>query len=136
MIPGLVLHTENIGYLDERLYYYVIHENSTMRQPTYNPRLQSIFKVMETLNEKFKNTKYKEELEFLYIEHLLHGAVLRFLNYQEGKEDILKISKIMRKEFPLWRRNKYYKTFSWKYKLVCSIAYYKQIGLLKLILGE
>ena len=107
-----------------------------MRQPTYNPRLQSIFKVMETLNANFKNTKYEEELEYLYIEHLLHGGVLRFLNYREGKEDILKSSKIIKNEFPSWIRNKYLKYFSWKYKLVCLLAFYKQIGLLKMILGE
>ena len=135
IIPTLALYTDKIGYLDQSLYYYVIHENSTMRQPVYNKKLQCIFRVMESLSQSFGDTDYQAELEYLYIAHLLHDAVLRFLPFREGKGDILKISDIIRKKYPHWRRNKYYKSLDWKFKLVCAMAYYKQIGLLKLVLG-
>lgn len=135
IIPTLALYTDKIGYLEQRLYYYVIHENSTMHQPAYNKKLQSIFMVMESLSRRFAHTQYQNELEYLYIAHLLHDAVLRFLCFREGKGDILKISAIMRKKYPHWRRNTYYKHLDWKYKVVCTLAYYKQIRLLKLVLG-
>lgn len=40
--------------------------------------------------KSFENTKYTKELEYIFIEHLLHGATLRYLQYPEGKNDIEK----------------------------------------------
>ena len=84
--------------------------------------------------KSFENTKYTKELEYIFIEHLLHGATLRYLQYPEGKNDIEKISNIMKTNFPNWNKNIYYKKQSIKYKIVCELAYYKKINLLKKIL--
>ena len=135
LIPQLALYTDKICFMEDRLYNYVIHEDSTMRQKVYNPKLASIYIVMETLKEKFSDTKYKDELEYLYIEHFLHGAVLRYLEYTEGDGDIIKIADIMKAEFPKWRKNKYYKRMGWKYKVMCNLAYGKNIKLLRRIFG-
>lgn len=135
LIPQLALYTDKIGYVNECLYNYVIHQGSTMRQETYNPKLACIFDVANTLKEKFFDTDYRTELEFLYIEHLLHSAVLRFLKYEEGKKDIEKISDLMKDTFPKWRNNKYYKMQHWKYKVMCNLAYNKAIPMLKRIFG-
>lgn len=134
LVPQLALYTDKIGFIDKPLYYYVIHSGSTMRQKSYNPKLASIYKVAQTLKEKFINTEYTEELEFLYIEHLLHSAVIRFLEFEEGKADIKRISDIIRDTFPKWRGNKYYKAQSIKYKIVCNLAYYRAIFVLKKLL--
>lgn len=134
LIPQLALYTRKIGYLHEGLYYYVIHQGSTMRQKAYNPKLASIYPVMEQLKAAFLGTPYVTELEYLYIEHLLHGAVLRYLQYPEGVADICKISGIMRSTFPKWRKNPYVKAQGWKYNVICTLAYYKQIRLLKYLL--
>lgn len=134
LIPKLALYTNKIGFLDECLYNYVIHENSTMRQDKYNLKLNSIYFVTNSLKNSFKNTKYEKELEYIFIEHLLHGAVLRYLKYPEGKKDIQKISNIMKTNFPNWEKNIYYKKQNIKYKIVCKLAYYKKINLLKRIL--
>lgn len=133
LIPQLVLHAAKIFYLDERLYYYVIHENSTMRQKRYSPKLKSIFRVVETLKDKFYNTEYKTELEYLYITHLLHDAAFRFLQFEEGKGDVKEIGKIIRSTFPNWRKNKYYKHCSFKYKTFCELVYFNQFDLLRLL---
>lgn len=136
LIPRLLLYTDKVGYLDEPLYYYVIHEDSTMRQKQYNPKLQSIFHVMESLRKNFEKTKYKEELEMLFIEHLLHGAGLRFLGYEEGKVDVEKISSMLKMYYPNWRKNKYYQKETLKYKIVCYLLYTKRIELLKKLLKK
>lgn len=136
LIPRLILCTDKVGFLDECLYHYVIHEKSTMRQNEYNPKLDSIFFVMEQLKKNFENTEYAEELEFIFIEHLLHGAVLRYLEYPEGDTDIRKISDIMKENFKKWRKNKYYRKQSIKYRIICNLAYYKKIRLLKIILKK
>lgn len=134
LIPKLVLYTNKIGFLDKCLYNYVIHENSTMRQLEYTQKLNSIYFVTDSLMKSFENTKYTKELEYIFIEHLLHGATLRYLQYPEGKNDIEKISNIMKTNFPNWNKNIYYKKQSIKYKIVCELAYYKKISLLKKIL--
>ena len=85
LIPRLILYTKKVCFIEDKLYHYVIHNNSTMRQKEYNSKLQNIFFVMNSLKNSLENTEYKEELEYLYIEHLLHGAVLRYLDYEEGK---------------------------------------------------
>lgn len=134
LIPQLALYTQKIGYLQECLYYYVIHQGSTMRQNVYSPKLASIYPVAEQLKQAFFHTPYVRELEYLYIEHLLHGAVLRYLQYPEGKADIRKISGIIRSTFPHWQKNPYYRSMGIKYRIVCVLAYYKQIRLLKYLL--
>lgn len=136
LIPRLALYTDKIGFMNDKLYHYVIHSDSTMRQKKYNSKLESIFYVMESLKRNFENTEYTEELEYLFIEHLLHGAVLRYLNYEEGYKDIIKIADNMKKDFPGWKKNKYYKMESMKYKIVCMLAYKKRIKLLKKILKK
>lgn len=133
-IPKFALYTNRIGHLEEPLYYYVTRSGSIMQQKKYNPKLTSIFSVMETLRDAFQNTQYVQELECLHIVHFLHDAALRFLPYSEGKESILKIVQIMRKHFPRWQKNKYYQTYGIKFKIVCMLIYYKQFALLKLLL--
>ncbi len=134
-IPILGKYTSKIGFMADKLYNYDIHENSTMRQREYNSKLENIFVAIERLYSEFIDTEYKEELEYIYIEHLLHAANLRFLAYEEGKENIDKISKIMKEKFPNWRKNKYYKMQNMKYKIICNLFFYKQKKILKIILG-
>lgn len=136
LIPRLALYTDKIGFLDKYLYNYVIHENSTMRQKEYNKKMDSIYVVMDSLKKNFENSKYNKELEFIFIEHLLHGAVLRYLDYKEGNKDIENISRIMKENFPNWRKNIYYKEKNIRYKIVCTLAYYKKIKLLKKLLRK
>ena len=136
LIPRLVLYTQKIGYMTDAFYHYIIHEGSTMRQKTYNKKLSSIYFVLESLKKAFENTKYRELLEYLYIEHLLHLSTLRYLDYEEGKEDIKRIAKIMKDYFPKWRKNKYYQYSDLKVKIFCELAARKQIKLLKLIMKK
>lgn len=136
LIPRLALYTDRIGYMEEAFYYYIIHEGSTMRQKTYNKKLQSIYFVLESLKKSFENTKYSEVLEYMYIEHLLHLAVYRFIDFPEGREDVKRIAKIMKTQFPNWRKNRFYKRCGLKVKVFCELAYMKQIKLLKLLLKK
>lgn len=136
LVPRLALYTDKIGSLCEPLYFYVIHDGSTMRQKKYNPKLASIYFVMDSLSKSFSDPKYAQVIEYLYIEHLLHLAVYRYLDYEEGREDIIKIAGIMRNRFPKWRKNVFFKNHGIKLKIVCVLAYYKQIKLLKLLLKK
>ena len=134
-IPTLAKYTKKIGYIPDRVYDYVIRENSTMRYATYNPKIEDIFYAVEKLYNDFKDTEYIEELEYIYIEHLLHAASLRFFSYKEGIGNIDKVVSVMKDKFPKWRKNKYYKMQSIKYKIICELFYHKKFGILNSILG-
>lgn len=134
-IPTLAKYTKKIGYISDRIYDYVIRENSTMRYTTYNPKIEDIFYAVEKLYNDFKGTEYMEELEYIYIEHLLHAASLRFFSYKEGIGNIDKVVSVMKDKFPKWRKNKYYKMQSIKYKIICELFYHKKFRILNSILG-
>ena len=128
--PVISLNVNKVCYINEYLYYYVIHANSTMLKKEFNEKINSIFKVMDYLKDKLKS--YPEELEYLYIEHLLYSATLRYLDYDNTQKYLKKINDIMI-NYPNWRKNKYYKMKSYKFKLVCYLAYKKQYKILKLL---
>ena len=79
---------------------------------------------------------YYDELEYIYIEYLLHAPCLRFLVYKDGKHNIKKISNIMRELFPNWKKNKYYKKHNIKYKIICNLFYYNKLSLAKVLLRK
>lgn len=126
------IYANKIAFIDEPMYYYLIREGSTMKQTNYNEKLTHIYDALEHLYTKSKN-KYNEELEWIYIEHLLHAASLRFLKFDKYKE-IQKINKIIKEKFPNWKKNIYYKTKNIKYKLICNLFYKEKFKILKLIL--
>lgn len=134
VVPVYALYASNIVHISNPFYNYMIYPGSTMHQQTYHKKLEDIFSSMETLSNHFTDTKYCDELEFLYIKHLLHAASLRFWKFKEGKDSLIKIVSIMRKKYPHWNKNKYYQKRSLKFKIVCECFYHKQYWLLRLLL--
>lgn len=137
MIPVLSQNVNKVKYIEEAMYYYLIRNNSTMKQKKYNKKLEDIFTVIEYLNKEI-DEKYKEELEYIYIEHLLYSASLRFIDFNR-KDIINKINLIIKDKFPNWKNNKYLKNKSKKFKLVCNLVYkgkYKILKLIKKITGK
>lgn len=133
IIPTIAKYTNKIKYLEKPLYNYLIHNGSTMNQTIYTEKLKNIFKVMEQLSLELKND-FPEELEYLYITNLLHGAGLRFLKFSEGISDIKEVSLIMHNQFPNWKKNIYLKNNDFKYRIICHLIYKKNIKALKLLL--
>lgn len=127
IVPLIATYANKITYLEEPLYYYYIRQGSTMRQTHFNTKLLSIYDVLDILEKGFKKQgaieQYKEELEFIYIKHLLYAGNGRFLEYKEGKQEVKKIANIMKLKYPNWRKNKYYKKQSKIFKLNCNIFY-------------
>ena len=137
MTPVLSLYINKVSYVNEPLYNYLIRNNSTMKQTVFNSKMDDIFLVLEYIYDEFKNRNsadsYREELEYLYIEHLLYSASLRYLGYSVYKDRLDKIVNIIKGKYPNWNKNKYYEMKSKKFKLVCMLVYKKQYMILKLI---
>jgi len=140
IIPVLGIVINKISRIDEELYFYLVHAGSTMKQENYNEKLEDIFDAISHLYKAFEKRDqenlYKEELEYIYIKHFLHAASLRFFKFSDKENLIIKIADIMRELFPNWKNNKYYKTESIKYKIVCNLIYRKKFKLLKSILKK
>lgn len=136
VVPAWGLFASKISYVNEKLYYYLVRNGSTMNQTRYNEKLAHIFIALENLKKYFNSdNKYNEEIEWIYIEHLLHASSLRFLKFS-AFADLDRVVEIIRKDFSNWKKNKYYKSQSIKYKIICDLIYHKKYKLTKFLLKE
>jgi len=137
LTPTFVVKTQKISYINEPLYYYLQHDNSIMYQKQFSSKLLDIFDVLDHVKDVFVEnniySKYQQEIEYLYITHLLRTATLRFLTYENTIECLIRINSIIKENFPKWRKNIYYKQSSIKLKIICNLAYNRCYKLLKLI---
>ncbi|MBO5096620.1 MAG: glycosyltransferase family 2 protein [Bacilli bacterium] len=138
LTPTLVNKTIKVGFLEEALYHYLQRSNSIMNQMEFNDKLFDIIKVLNHVYKIFDENKnlenYYEEIEYLYITHLLRSATLRFLGYKDGAKHLSKLIDEFKDKFPNWQDNKYFKNSSFKLKLICYLANYKIYSLIKLII--
>ena len=138
IMPYVSALASDVSYLREAKYYYFQRIGSSMNQTKYNETFDDIFLDFDNLIKKFNDNNmvliFKDEIEFLYIDHLLHAASLRFLPYNEGVKSLDKIVDIMNFNYPDWQKNKYYKCMNIKYKIVCMMVYKRKYKLLKIIL--
>ena len=132
LTPKLVKETKKIGYVNEGLYFYLQRSGSIMKQQEFNEKLLDIFKVLQSNYDELVK-EYPEEIEYMYITHLLRTATLRFLEYENSNQYINQIVKEIKENFPNWKQNQYFKKSSTKLKIICILAYNKNNMLLKLI---
>lgn len=136
-IPLTTFYTDKIGYIKVPLYNYIIRGGSSMRQKKYNEKLENIYIALEYLenNTKKYTNSFDKELEFMYLEHLIHGATLRFLKFNNTDELIKKNRNILLEKFPSWYKNKYFKKQKIKFKIMCYLVIHNKIKLLRIIFG-
>ena len=128
--PGLISSFSKISYVYKPYYFYYQRTGSIMKH------LYDIYDVLNNVKNSFKKSssfnKYYLEIEYLYLKHLMTSAALRFIEYKECRNEISKISNIIRESFPKWYKNPYYKKNGIKFKFVCICVYLKLEILLKL----
>ncbi len=134
VVPAYGIFAKKIVWVDECFYYYLMRTGSTMKQTVYSDKLLEIFASMQNLVNIFiENGWFKQyyyELEFLLIHHLLHGAGLRFIKFDNYEDNLDKIIKMIKHTFPKWSKNIYYKKQTLKYRIICQLLFKKQIKLL------
>ena len=137
VIPLLSALTKNVAYLHEAKYYYYQRTGSILNQTKYNYGWEDIFDALEYMKNDFIQRglfdEYYEEIEYIFIEYLLHAANLRFFDYKEGRSNIKKVRDVMKASFPKWSKNIYLKQESWKYKVMCKLFYGNHLFLISLI---
>ena len=141
IVPAYALYVNKISYVAEPHYNYLQRVGSVMNQTAYNKKFEDIFAALNNLKTEFdkagKFETYKKELEYIYINHLLCAASQRFLlydNLKEAKENVYKISDIMKENFPDCKKNIYFKNIARKTRLLGKFVYNKQLRLAKVVL--
>lgn len=112
--------TKKIGYINEVYVHYRQREGSIMNS-TKSKRLFEIFNIINSVVENFKKENlfdlYRDEIEYLSIEHLRFYGMFRFIRSNIFKELYLESNKFMTENFPDWKNNKYIKNLSLKNRI-------------------
>ena len=106
-----------VGYYHHVGVHY-LQRGTSILGSGYSPKMYDIFTIFERVIKEFKENglydDYRDELEYLYIEHFLVYGAFRFLRTDHYSELMSKAFDFVRNEFPNYKANKYIKTFGLK----------------------
>ena len=140
IMPYLCALCKSFSYIEKPYYYYLQRDGSILNKSKYDPKWEDIFISLDNLYKKFKDNnlvdEYHDELEYIFIEYLLHAPCLRFVSYKEGRKNILKVNSIMNDLFPNWQDNMYYKKHNIKYKIICNLFYHNKLKIVRILLRK
>jgi len=129
---------KNIGYVPKVLNHYLQRAGSIMASG-YNPKLYDIFKAMDAIYQYYQEhnllTKFHDEIEYLYIEHLLLYGAYRFLK-TDHYHALMKEAQVKMTRFPNWKKNPYLKLLSQKERFFLTTNHRFSYGLYHLYLGR
>lgn len=141
LIPKLYLKANRISYVDEPLYHYIIRDGSIMTSSGIQKNLDIISAFDDVIAYFKKQNKYKEfkdEIEFLAIDHLLIATGVRIAKmstYKELSKNLKYGTEFIKKNFPKYMNNKYKNTLSRNKKIIMFLLRFKQYHLLKALIS-
>ena len=101
-----------------------------MNKMVYNKKMDSIFEVMKEIRDYFGD-KYYSEIEYLHIEHLLRSASIRYIDCGYIIDSLDKIVDTIKREYPKWYKNSYFKKESIKKRIMCRLLFKKKYKLIE-----
>lgn len=110
----VILINNSVSYVDEALYTYVVHSDSSLQSNTQNQldTLIAMSSIIDFAKKRKKFEEFKEKIEFATISHVLIGTTNRLMKHPNfNGEDIKKCTKYINDNFPLWQENKYIKKY-------------------------
>lgn len=141
LILKIYLKAHTISFIKEPLYHYVIRNGSIMTSSGIKKNLDIISAFDDVIDYYKKEDKYeifKNELEFLVIEHLLIATIVRVLSisrYKDVKNNILPYLKYINQNFPNYKKNSYISLLSKNKKIILFLINHKQFILLKMLIN-
>lgn len=118
-VPFFTL-AKKISYVHETLIYYRQRSTSIMGSVD-NPKVKDIFDIMHFCLNYFKEHNlletYHDELEFLFLEHLMLNGGFRFLLSHKYMDYLAFSIDTLDLNFPHWRNNKYLYTLPKRYQI-------------------
>ncbi|MBC1757063.1 glycosyltransferase [Listeria seeligeri] len=110
IIPVVTLKAENPVKIQDALYYYITDRADSQSNIQQMDHFLDVVVMLENIENELEKLgiyeESKEQLAYLYIEHLIYRLVLRKAIYISDKKDrkalIKKISAIIEQKFPDW----------------------------------
>ena len=140
LILKLYLKTNTISFIKKPLYHYVIRDGSIMTSSGLKKNLDIVSAfddVIEYYKQEDKYEMFKNELEFLAIEHLLISTIVRVLHiskYKEAKRNVLPYLKYIKKEYPNYKNNIYISLLSKNKKIILFLINHNKFVFLKFLI--
>lgn len=135
----LYLECNKISFVDHHLYNYVIRENSIMNNKNIT-RNYEIIEAFEDIISFYKKNNYlddfKEEIEFLAINHIFIAANVRIIINSKSKDirkNLEPTLEYFKSNFNINNKNKYLKELSFNQQLIYTLMKSKCYLLIKLI---
>ena len=128
LMSALILYTEKFASVDEPLYFYCNNPESVLHKTKWDPKYFDIFVALTGLYDRFKKAnaekEYHKELEWFFIWNLLLDSAKDFKNFPEGRSGLKSARKMMKKYFPKWYRNRFFRQKPIKLKLRIVLNYF------------
>lgn len=119
VIPIVAYKAKKPIKLEECLYYYIQRRNSVSNDNSNNIKIDDLM-YFDLSFEKFISyinaDKYREEIEFRAIDHLLYGKCLVMLKSKISKKNIIKYIYSFKERYPGFMKNSYLKEYSFAKK--------------------
>ena len=136
LMPQLLVYKPKIEYINNAYYNYIKRESSITTQKKYNEHFEDIFYIIPNIIKCFKDNnvyeQYYEEIEYLVIMKYLINGSLRFIPFIKKHKLISDIIDYVKKEFPKWKNNQYFRKEGLNYRIMSRLVYYKLYFLINL----
>ena len=132
----LISFCKKISYVNEAFVHYIQRTGSIMS--TINEKMLDIYKAIESIEEYYKKNeiyeKYKQEIEYLYIENLILYGTMRFLQLENGDKYIKESIQYINNKFPMWLKNPYINHLAKKEQFTLNLLGRNHLLLLKVLI--
>lgn len=131
--------SNKISIVNKSLYNYV--ENSSSIMHTYDDRIFQIYEIIDNIEsfakEKKLYNKYKSNIEFINVYHILVGTIYR-ASFREDftKDSIIDIVKHVEEKYPEWYKNEGIKELSFFFRTYLKVLEKKRYKVLYFLLTK
>ena len=128
LLPSLILYAKKYDCILDPLYFYCENTDSVLHTAAKTKKCCDIFSALEGLYYRFKRAsaekEYADDLEWFFIWNLLNDSAKDFQKSPYGKYGWRKTRNMLREYFPNWRKNKYLKRSSLRFRVKIFINYH------------
>lgn len=134
VIPVLAYLAEKPIQINQYLYNYYQRSESASNSFTKGNVEELLYFDLSFNRMKEKlNNNYYDEIEFRMIDHLAYGKTLVMLKSKIKRKEIIKHINSLKKEYPKFIKNKYFKKYNFAKKIFVYVVYFKLVTLSKLM---
>ena len=133
-IPIWIGQANNVTYIEKAFYHYMQRDNSISH--SYDLRIFDIYKALDNIKRELNLNS--EDINEFYIKQCLITLTLKIREIEDKKKRMkfyLINANQLEKNYPKWyrNRNKMKDKLSFKWNIVATLLYFKQISILDLI---